>query len=152
MGLCALRLADADYVPLDYGATADWIVAALDRLKLDKLELDRTKLDTALTTLRDAATRAKAMPMKAGGDPAKCNAALVIAERGFLAMTGDKPDGIVGRPWYRHLAIGPDPANGYRPLLVPELAAAKDAAALARAGDRLAAAIERVAAALEPCR
>jgi N-acetylated-alpha-linked acidic dipeptidase len=142
MGLCAIRLADAEYVPHDYGATADWIAGALDKVKTD-----RTKIDAALGKLREAAMRAKSMPMKAGGDPAKCNAALVVAERGFLA-----PDGIAGRPWYRHLAIGPDPANGYGPLLLPELAAARDAAAMTRASDRLAAAIERVATALEPCR
>ena len=143
MGLCAIRLADAEYLPFDYEATADWIAAALTKLALG----DRTKLDAALAKLRDAAMRAKAMPTKAVGDPAKCNAALVVAERGFL-----DPDGIVGRPWYRHLATGPDPSNGYSALLVPELAAAKTDRALRSASDRLAAAIERVATALEPCR
>jgi len=143
MGLCAIRLADAEYLPFDYGATADWIAAALDKLALR----DRAKLDAALAKLREAAMRAKAMPTKAGGDPAKCNAALARAERGFL-----DPDGIVGRPWYRHLATGPDPANGYGALLVPELAAAKNERALTSASERLAAAIERVATALEPCR
>jgi N-acetylated-alpha-linked acidic dipeptidase len=67
-------------------------------------------------------------------------------ERGFLA-----DDGLVDRPWYRHLATGPNPANGYGALLLPELAAAKDQPALDRATARLAAAIERVAAALAPC-
>lgn len=143
MGLCAIQLADADYLPLDYGATADWIAGALDKLALK----DRTKLDAALAGLREAAMRAKAMPMKGGGDPAKCNAALVVAERGFL-----DPDGIVGRPWYRHLATGPDPANGYGALLVPELAAATTERARVSATERLAAAIDRVAAALAPCR
>lgn len=143
MGLCAIRLADAEYLPFDYGATADWIAAALGKLAVK----DRTKLDAALAKLRDAALHARALPAKAGGDPAKCNAALTVAERGFL-----DPDGIVGRPWYRHLATGPDPVNGYAPLLLPELAAAKTERALASASDRLARAIERVAAALAPCR
>ncbi len=142
MGLCAIRLADAEYLPLDYGATADWIAAAVAKIPI----VDR-QLDASLARLREAATRAKAMPMKGGGDPAKCNAALVVAERGFLDDTG-----IAGRPWYRHLATGPDPINGYAALLVPELAVAKDAVARELASKRLAAAIDRVTAALEPCR
>ncbi len=143
MGLCAIRLADAEYVPMKYTATADWIDAALQKLP----NVDRGKLDPPLARLRAAALAAESMAVKGGGDPAKCNAALVVAERGFLA-----PDGLVGRPWYRHLATGPDPATGYGALLVPELAAAKDPKALAAATDRLAAAIDRVATALEPCR
>jgi N-acetylated-alpha-linked acidic dipeptidase len=143
MGLCAIRLADAEYLPLDYLATADWIGEAADQIAMK----DRTDLGAALDKLRGAALHANAMPRKAGGDPAKCNAALIAAERGFLA-----PGGIVGRPWYRHLAIGPDPVNGYAPLPLPELAMAKDERAMKAASDRLVAAIERVAAALEPCR
>jgi N-acetylated-alpha-linked acidic dipeptidase len=142
MGLCAIRLADAEYLPFDYVATADWIAAAVD-----KLTSDHTKIDAALAKLREAATRANAMPTKGGGDPAKCNTALARAERGFL-----DPDGIVGRPWYRHLATGPDPDNGYAALPVPEIAGAKTERALVSASDRLSAAIERVATALEPCR
>ncbi|MBA3393094.1 MAG: M28 family peptidase [Deltaproteobacteria bacterium] len=162
VGGCAVRLADAEYLPLRYSETATWLADAITALDPDAgsesrplhlrptAKLDRTKLDLALAALREAATRAEAMPMKAGGDPAACNGALTVAERGFLA-----PDGLVGRPWYRHLATGPDPENGYGARLLPELAAAiaaKDAKAIARATDRLADAITRVAAALEPCR
>ncbi|MDQ3337831.1 MAG: M20/M25/M40 family metallo-hydrolase [Myxococcota bacterium] len=143
MGLCAIRLADAEYLPLDYVATANWIAAALDAIGVKA----GAKLNAAVAKLHEAGMRANSMSRKAGGDPAKCNAALIAAERGFL-----DPDGIVGRPWYRHLATGPDPVNGYAPLLLPELAAAKNERAMTSASDRLAAAIERVAAALEPCR
>jgi N-acetylated-alpha-linked acidic dipeptidase len=143
MGLCAIRLADAEYLPFDYGATVEWLEAALAKITIR----DRTKLDAALANLREAAMHAKALPTKAGGKPEKCNAAMIAAERGFL-----DPDGFVGRPWYRHLATGPDPANGYGALLVPELAAAKNDRALTSGAERLAAAIERVAAALAPCR
>ena len=153
MGLCAIRLADAEYLPFDYVATADWIAAAVDKLTTNHVTIvtarasRRAAIDAALAKLREAGLRATSMKTKGGGDPAKCNAALARAERGFL-----DPDGIVGRPWYRHLATGPDPDNGYAALLVPELAAAKTERALVSASDRLAAAIERVAAALEPCR
>jgi N-acetylated-alpha-linked acidic dipeptidase len=141
MGLCAIRLADADRLPLDHGATAEWIAGALARLEHGGAKLDRAKLDPALAKLRDAAAKAKAP-----ADPAACDAALVTAERGFTDERG-----LAGRPWYRHVVLGPDPANGYGPLPLPELAAAKDAKQLAAATDRLAAAIERVAAALAPC-
>ena len=143
MGLCAIRLAEMEHLPLDYGATALWLQAAIDKLGVK----DRTKLDAALAKLREAAQHASFMPAKAGGDPAKCNTALIAAERGFL-----DPEGIVGRPWYRHLATGPDPVNGYAPLIVPELAMAKTEREMTSASNRLAAAIDRVAAALAPCR
>jgi hypothetical protein len=131
MGLCAIQLADADHLPLKYSATADWLDAAVTKLA----PKDRTKLDAAIAKLRAAALRAES----AGSE--KCNAALIAAERGFLDETG-----IAGRPWYRNLAIGPDPANGDAPLPLPELAAGAP-----NATDRLAAAIERVATALAPC-
>jgi len=146
MGLCAVRLADADYLPLRYSETAAWLDDALAALATTT-KLDRAKLDPALEVLRTAALHAESLPMKAGGDPAKCNAALVVAERGFLA-----PDGLAGRPWYRHLATGPDPTTGYAALRLPELAAAaavEDRKALARATQRLVEAIERVAKTLE---
>ncbi|MBA3819348.1 MAG: hypothetical protein H0X17_10680, partial [Deltaproteobacteria bacterium] len=95
-------------------------------------------------------TRAEGLAVRGGGDPASCNAALTVAERGFLA-----PDGLVGRPWYRHLATGPDPTTGSAALPLPELAAAvaaNDARAVTRATTRLVAALDRVTAALEPCR
>jgi N-acetylated-alpha-linked acidic dipeptidase len=143
MGLCAIHLADADYLPFDFAATAKWITDATSKLAIE----DRTKLDAALQKLAEAGTRARSLVTKGGGDPAKCNTALTVAERGFL-----DPDGIVGRPWFKHLATGPDPANGYAALPVPEIAAAKTARAMTSAVERLTAAIERVIAALEPCR
>jgi N-acetylated-alpha-linked acidic dipeptidase len=133
MGLCAIRLADAEYLPLDDSATADWLDAAITKLA----PKDRAKLDAAIAKLRAAAAHAESHPVKAE----KCNAALIAAERGFLDERG-----IAGRPWYRNLAIGPDPSNGYAPLALPELAAGAP-----NATDRLAAAIERVATALAPC-
>lgn len=142
MGLCAIRLADADHLPLDYGATADWLAAALDAVTPP----DRPALDAALGRLREAALHAAAQPRKAGGDPARCNGALAVAERGFL-----DPGGLAGRPWYRHLATGPDPETGGA-LRVPELAAAKTERARRAAAERLATAIDRVAAVLAPCR
>lgn len=151
MGLCALRLAEAERLPLRYTETAAWLgeaLAALAKTNDDgpKLALDRPQIDAAIGRLRDAATRAEASP---GSD--RCNAALIAAERGFLAPPGD---GITGRPWYRHLATGPEPANGYGARRLPELVAAlaaRDQAALDRATGRLRAAIDRVAAALAPC-
>ena len=141
MGLCAIRLADAERLPHDYAATAEWIAGALARLEHGGAKLDRAKLDPALAKLRDAAAKAKT-----AADPKACDAAIVVAERGFLDAKG-----LAGRPWFKHLASGPDPANGYGALPLPELAAAKDPKALAAATDRLVAAIERVATALAPC-
>jgi N-acetylated-alpha-linked acidic dipeptidase len=143
MGLCALRLADAETLPLRYSETARWLDDAITAFAAStKLKLDRTALDAAVAKLAAAAAHAESPTLP----PGACNQALIATERGFLA-----DDGLVGRPWYRHLAIGPDPDNGYAALLLPELAAARTQPALDRATTRLAAAIARAAGSGSSC-
>jgi N-acetylated-alpha-linked acidic dipeptidase len=143
MGLCALRLADADRLPFHHVETAAWLDAEIDALAKRRPELAAEKLHAAVGKLR-AAARVADGPV---GDRERCNRAVASIDRALLA-----DDGLVDRPWYRHLATGPDPANGYGALALPELAAARDAAALDRATARLVAAIERAAATLGDCR
>jgi N-acetylated-alpha-linked acidic dipeptidase len=128
VGLCAIQLADAEMLPFDYVAVADAIDAAIG----DKRD---ARITASLARLREAGTRAKGLATKGGGDPAKCNAAMIAARRGLL-----DPDGVVGRPWFKDLAGG------------DELVAADNDRALRSAQARLAAAIDRATAALEPCR
>jgi N-acetylated-alpha-linked acidic dipeptidase len=75
---------------------------------------------------------------------ASVNRALMDAERAFT-----DPDGIPGRPWYRHLVYAPK--FTYAPEVLPgpaEAVAAGDEARLVRECRRLAAAIDRAAAVL----
>ncbi len=125
MGTCALRLADAERLPMRYSATIAWIQTALDAFaKSTKLSLARAKLDPALVRLA-------ALTKEIEGSNKPCS--LIGVERTFLTDSG-----IPGRPWYRHAITGPEPSNGYGALPLPELAGARDQAALDTAVDRLA--------------
>ena len=71
--------------------------------------------------------------------------ALLGAEAAWL-----DPDGLPGRPWYRHLIYAPKPT--YAPEVLPgvaEAAAAGDRIRLEEQVKRLTAAIDRAAAMLE---
>jgi len=61
------------------------------------------------------------------------------------------PDGLAGRPWFKHLIYAPRPT--YKPLVLPALTEAIEARDQPRAKlevERLTRALKRAAAALEP--
>jgi N-acetylated-alpha-linked acidic dipeptidase len=155
-GIVAIRLASADVVPLDYDAyvrEVEGFLAALERRRLHQPSVrpmeDLAAVRAALTALRSAAgqlaaARDAALGLPADGVFAGLDERLIAAERGFL-----DPEGLPGRPWYRHLIYAP--AFTYAPELLPGIARAADEEDGDRAraqSNRLAAAIERVAAAL----
>jgi N-acetylated-alpha-linked acidic dipeptidase len=160
-GLMTLRLANADVLPFDYsayaarlkefatevekrwtdrrpqGASTDGATAPFDPVhdaisRFDAAaerigERQRTALTEAGATERDALNRT-----------------LLQAERALL-----DPDGIPGRPWYRHQIYAPK--FTYAPEILPgpaEAIAAGDEARLREQCHRLAAAIQRAAEAL----
>jgi N-acetylated-alpha-linked acidic dipeptidase len=157
LALAALRLANADLPHLSYAAAGDEIVrhaealearhpgawptaegarrdgvgAAASLLRAAGIQLDRR---------RDAALR--------GGEPAGAGAlreaevALAAAERALL-----DPEGLPGRPWYRHLVYAPGTATGYAPDPLPGLAEA-----LRGGGRGVADAESRLRRALDRCR
>lgn len=154
-GTVALRLANADVVPLDYRPTASRIRefirdaaarapepdrrafeplgAAIDRLARAAGEVG-SRIDALLAAARPEATRSAAM-----------TSALIAAERGFLSERG-----LPGRPWYRHLLYAPKPS--YAPELLPAITEALDDGDRARLGEQVAslvAALERVSTTLE---
>lgn len=152
--VAALRLAECDYVPLDYAAYAREVQIYLDeteRLARErKLEVDfgpaleasrrwekngREALESARQAV-DSGDRARAERIHKG---------LMKVERALL-----DPDGLRGRPWFKHLIYAPRPT--YKPLVLPALSEAIEAGdrKLANAEvDRLARALNRAAAALE---
>jgi N-acetylated-alpha-linked acidic dipeptidase len=147
-GIIALRLANADIVPLDYRAYAERlrefageltdharpedrpalapIAAAVDRF-VRAASAAGARVDRALATAPDSATAAA------------IDRALIKAERALL-----DGDGIPGRPWYRHLIYAPKPT--YAPEVLPGVAEALEAGDRPRVEDqvkRLVAALDR---------
>jgi len=109
-GVLALRLANADLLPFDFAAYADNIrqfVAELSKGKdmsrldlkpvqdgIDEFEVGGKKLDEAL---QKALASGKLDPKLA----TEINAGMMQVERNWL-----NPEGIPGRPWFKHILYG----------------------------------------------
>lgn len=156
-GVLALRLAGADIEPFDYAAYASEIEAYLNSLKglappdfvsseLDPL-IERTRrwrAASAATTAQLDTWRASTQPPDAAA-AAYLNACLMNEERALL-----DPEGIPGRPWFRHLVYAPLPS--YEAETLPALREALAARDLNRArtqAARLAAALDRATVACQ---
>lgn len=151
-GLLAVRLANADALPLDYEPYADRIatfVAEVQRRVPGEPSADVTHgafddLRKAAAELKAAAVafnhaRDAALAARNNGDLARLNRQIIAVER---ALTD--PDGIPGRPWYRHQIYAPK--YTYAPEVLPGLAEAVDAGgigAIAAQAGRVAAALRR---------
>jgi N-acetylated-alpha-linked acidic dipeptidase len=152
--LAALRLAECDYVPLDYAAYAREVQVYLTETehlaRERKLAIDFAPAfaasrrwekngRAALEAARQAVDR---------GDRARVEQihhALMKVERALLDS-----EGLAGRPWFKHLIYAPRPT--YKPLVLPALTEAIEAgdSKLANAEvNRLARALHRAAAVLE---
>ena len=157
-GVMALRLANADVVPLDYRATADRLRAFL----AETVEMAGAARQASLRPLTGAVDQFASAAAAAGGridalladdspDPrtaAFLNEALIKTERAFL-----DPSGLPGRPWYRHLLFAPRPT--YAPEVFPgvtETLEAHDDKQLMTQVAHLVAALVRAAALLDPPR
>jgi N-acetylated-alpha-linked acidic dipeptidase len=159
-GVMALRLANADIVPLDYRATAMRIREFVTETTDAAREGDRA----ALRPLAAAAERFESAATAAGSlidtlltrdtpnraTTAALDRALIRTERAFL-----DPAGIPNRPWYRHLLYAPRAT--YAPEVLPGVtealeAADRDRTRLDTAVARLVAALSRAAATLSPSR
>jgi N-acetylated-alpha-linked acidic dipeptidase len=155
-GLVLTRFADATGLPLHYSRYGQTIEDALTDLqrKVDdynddqtdaskKLRLDTSTAMAAARRIHDAGVR---LESGSAWGPA-ANDALVAAEGDFLS-----PDGLKGRPWYRHVIYAPGYDTGYEAVIFPEPAQAvneKSQADLDAGMKRLVSALERAAARLE---
>jgi N-acetylated-alpha-linked acidic dipeptidase len=157
-GVMALRLANADVVPMDYRATADRVREFVG----ETVEITGSSQKEALRPLTTAADRFAAAAAAAGAridallatdapdrrSAALLDEALIKTERAFLDAAG-----LPGRPWYRHLLFAPKPT--YAPEVLPgvvETLDAHDSKALATQVSRLVAALGRASALLDPPR
>jgi N-acetylated-alpha-linked acidic dipeptidase len=155
-GVMALRLANADVVPLDYRATATRLREFID----ETLVTAGAPEKQALRPLTDAADRFSSAAAAAGrridallaGDTpdrrvaAVLDEALIKTERAFLDASG-----LPGRPWYRHLLFAPKPT--YAPEVLPgvtETIGGHDLKAFVTQVTHLVSALDRAAAVLDP--
>jgi len=156
-GLITLRLADADLVALDYTAYADRIDAFARELRT---RWTSTQLSTPDDPLKDVLAAAGELRRAAGAFNARRDRALSDRGREAMSALNDQlltverslldPDGIPGRPWFRHLIYAPK--FTYAPEMLPGVAEALDAGDLPEAraqAQHLAAAIRRAAASLD---
>jgi N-acetylated-alpha-linked acidic dipeptidase len=157
-GVMAMRLANADVVPMDYRATATRIrefvnetINAAPASQKEALRPLTTAADRFAAAAAAAGTRIDAL--LATDTPDRNVAALVDqtlmkTERAFLDAAG-----LPGRPWYRHLLFAPKPT--YEPEVLPgvtEMVDAHDPKQLATEVVRLVAALGRASAMLDPPR
>lgn len=153
--VAALRLSECDYAPLDYAAYAQEVQSYLD----ETAQLARRlRVDVDFRQVRDAAkvwekngrlALETARTAVAAGDMARVervHRGLMKVERALL-----DPEGLVGRPWFKHLIYAPRPT--YKPLVLPGLTEAIEARDQSRAKlevERLTRALKRAASAIEP--
>jgi N-acetylated-alpha-linked acidic dipeptidase len=142
-GLAALRLANADALPLDPLPYAQRIAEFVR-------EVERRASSPAFADLKAAADRliAAAAALEKRRDEALARGDGPALEAVNRQVTGferalTEPDGIPGRPWYRHLVYAP--RFTYAPELLPGIAEAIDA----KHDERMNVEIRRLARALE---
>jgi N-acetylated-alpha-linked acidic dipeptidase len=159
-GTLALRLANADLLPFDVAASARHLRAFLDdldeaaekgRLQLSPLRARVDALEAAGRRLDASARRALASGTPHAALAARVNEGLVALERGWL-----DPEGLPGRPWFKHTVYAA--RYTYAHLELPGLTeaaeerdwerAARQAAVLERALARNVALVDDLAAAL----
>lgn len=131
-GTMVLRLADADALPLDYVPYAAAIHSFVGELERQALPWIGDAGSTAFADLRDAAReleraarafnaeRESVLAGRPGAAIERLNDALIRVERQFV-----DPQGIPGRPWYRHQIYAPQ--YTYAPEVLPGLTEAIEA-------------------------
>jgi N-acetylated-alpha-linked acidic dipeptidase len=137
LGTVALRLADADVLPLDYEEYGEAIQHYLHDLKEemsrnnlgDKLRFEgATRAATGFTaTAKELEWRIQSATARGVFDQTRLetvNGALLKVERDFLL-----PQGLPGRAWFRHTFYAPGVYTGYAAAVLPgvrEAVARKD--------------------------
>jgi len=162
LGLLALRLDEADVLPFDYSDYAMQITAASDEVSAtlaqgnnasEKQNPDLKALSEASAQFTDSATRAaQALRSITPGTLSSenqnaLNRELISLEQAFLS-----PDGLPGRPWYKHVIFAPGSYTGYAAEMIPGVSESldnDDPAVLSQQTAALTAALHRAAARLD---
>ena len=153
--VAALRLSECDYVPLDYAAYAQEVQSYLDETETTARRLG---VEVDFSQVRDAAKvweKNGRMALEVAGKAVdagdmvrveRVHRGLMKVERALL-----DPEGLVGRPWFKHLIYAPRPT--YKPLVLPALTEAIEARDQSRTKlevERLTRALKRAASVIEP--
>ncbi|MGH9690880.1 MAG: M28 family metallopeptidase [Candidatus Acidiferrales bacterium] len=158
LGVLALRLDEADILPFDYSAYASEISRAQDVLvsraaRRGEGGASLKAVTDASAELSASASRAMRLLRAAGSgslDAAtenRINRDLVQVEESLLA-----PEGLAGRPWFKHTIFAPGSYAGYAAEVMPGVSESldrNDLAELATEADSLAAALRRAASRLD---
>lgn len=136
-GLEALRMADTDVLPYDYGAYGREITAYLDTAKRKATDANLSSLDfgaakAAASRFATSAERIHRVQLSAAGDVTKLNLALRQVETAFIS-----PAGLPNRPWYKHTIYAPGEYTGYAAVVIPGVNEAIDAKDGRRAAQQL---------------
>ena len=156
-GTLALRLADADGLPIDYTDYAtqirEYFTEAMKLARVRKLDasLDEKLMTTAIDDFAKEATRVEKSRQEAIRNSdrarlAKINDALVQAERQFVDQQG-----LRGRAWYKHQIYAPGIYTGYAAQPLTDFRQALDdrnTAVAKESLERIVASIKRVTATL----
>lgn len=151
-GIEVLHMADADVLPYDYATYARQIQAYLFAAQTRAREaglsgVDFTAALGAASRFLAASSAVFSRQLAAEGNCAALNASLREVEEDFLA-----PQGLPGRPWFRHTIFAPGEYTGYAAVVIPGVNEAIDARDPARAQSQVAnvtAALVRATASLQ---
>jgi N-acetylated-alpha-linked acidic dipeptidase len=152
-GLEALRMADADALPYDYGEYGEEVIAYIDAAakraenKFGSGAIDFGPVMGAAKHFQNAGAKILAKQKNPPRDVTRLNLALRGAERSLLV-----PEGLPHRPWFRHAIFAPGEYTGYAAVVIPGVNEALDKGDAEQARQQLAvlkAALERAAKTLE---
>jgi len=155
LGIEALRMADADVLPLDYVTYAKQIAGFIDAARTKATDAGMASLNfspakEAASRLNASAENVLAQQLSATGDLPRLNTALRQAESALLMDAG-----LPNRPWFRHPIFAPGELTGYTAQVLPgvnEAIDAHDAALAARQLTALTQALDRAREALDAAR
>lgn len=127
LGLEAIRMADADVLPMDYETYAHAVSGYINEAKRKAADagyssLDFSAAEAAASRFASAAQKIHALETAPTGDLVKLNTALRETETAFLW-----PNGLPNRPWYRHTIYAPGEFTGYSAVEIPGVNEAIDA-------------------------
>jgi N-acetylated-alpha-linked acidic dipeptidase len=158
LGTLALRLDEADILPFDYSTYASEIARAEDDLasraaqepseaEALKPVADASAQLTAAASRASLSLRAVGSALMAPAKTAEINHELASVEQALLS-----PEGLTGRPWFKHTIFAPGSYAGYAAEVMPGISESldrKDLATLRVEADAVAAALRRAAARLD---
>ncbi|WNC16474.1 M28 family peptidase [Brevibacillus brevis] len=151
VGIAALRLANAEVIPLQYSAYAADVVSLLEEFaSKGTLGVDLALVIAQAREWQAASTELESLAQRMIADGVtaeeqsrleQVNQALMKQERDLIVS-----EGLPSRPWYKHQIWAPGLTTGYAAQPLPALAEAVqagDAAAVKQAADRLAAVLKK---------